>query len=113
MRHFFTGGWRTGLVSDDSRALARSRVVTANIHEHSRAGLPGAVRARMSRAGLPGAVRARMSRAGLPGAVRARMSRAGSPGDCRARMSTGEPPMKPLPPPGTFAEGQRYVYGLL
>ena len=21
--------------------------------------------------------------------------------------------MKPLPPPGTFAEGQRYVYGLL
>ena len=21
--------------------------------------------------------------------------------------------MKPLPPPGTFAEGQRYIYGLL
>src|SRR4051812_31454446 len=27
--------------------------------------------------------------------------------------STGEPHMKPLPPPGTFAEGQRLVYGLL
>src|SRR5438034_7335729 len=27
--------------------------------------------------------------------------------------STGELPMNPLPPPGTFAEGQRLVYGLL
>jgi hypothetical protein len=27
--------------------------------------------------------------------------------------STGEMPMKPLPRPGTFAEGQRLVYGLL
>jgi hypothetical protein len=27
--------------------------------------------------------------------------------------STGELRMKPLPPPITFAEGQRYVYGLL
>jgi hypothetical protein len=34
--------------------------------------------------------------------------------DCELReLSILEIAMRPLPPPGTFAEGQRYIYGLL
>src|SRR4051794_33524654 len=30
-----------------------------------------------------------------------------------ANIRNGDTMMRPLPPPGTFAEGQRYIYGLL